>query len=111
MTGIHFCSHLQVRFVFKFPSFCCLALVILSVQVLMYFGPEALKELVKNAELYPIKGLFEFSAFFREIDAYYHQSRGFELGISTGWRALDELYKVRIKIYKVLLLLKKVLSR
>ncbi|WOL15880.1 hypothetical protein Cni_G24661 [Canna indica] len=63
-------------------------------EVLMYFGPDALRKVVENAELYPIRGLFQFSNFFHEVDAYYHQSHGFELGVSTGWRALDEFYNV-----------------
>lgn len=62
----------------------------------MHFGPSALRTVVKNVELYPIRGLYQFNDFLNEIDAYYHQSQGFEIGVSTGWRALDELYKVRI---------------
>ncbi|KAG1365068.1 putative DNA helicase, DnaB-like, C-terminal [Cocos nucifera] len=63
-------------------------------KVLMYLGPDALRKVIETAELYPIRGLFTFSDFFHEIDAYYHCSRGFELGVSTGWKALDELYNV-----------------
>ncbi|CAL9075667.1 unnamed protein product [Musa textilis] len=63
-------------------------------EVLMLYGPDALKKVIENSELYPIRGLFQFSDFFHEVDAYYHQSHGFELGVSTGWRALDELYNV-----------------
>uniref|UniRef100_A0A2P2L998 Twinkle homolog proteinic/mitochondrial n=2 Tax=Rhizophora mucronata TaxID=61149 RepID=A0A2P2L998_RHIMU len=60
----------------------------------MYMGPAALKETIENAELYPIRGLFNFRDYFDEIDAYYHQSLGYELGVSTGWRALNALYNV-----------------
>lgn len=60
----------------------------------MYLGPGALKEVVENAELYPIMGLFNFRDYFDEIDAYYHRTSGDEFGISTGWRALNELYNV-----------------
>uniref|UniRef100_A0A804L712 SF4 helicase domain-containing protein n=1 Tax=Musa acuminata subsp. malaccensis TaxID=214687 RepID=A0A804L712_MUSAM len=63
-------------------------------EVLIHYGPDALKKVVENSELYPIRGLFQFSDFFHEVDAYYHQTHGFELGVSTGWRALDELYNV-----------------
>ncbi|XP_073009688.1 twinkle homolog protein, chloroplastic/mitochondrial [Typha latifolia] len=63
-------------------------------EVLMYLGPDVLKEVIENAELYPIRGLFSFSDFFHEIDAYYNGSHGYELGASTGWTAIDELYKV-----------------
>lgn len=63
-------------------------------EVLMYLGPDALKEVVENAELYPIMGLFNFRDYFDEIDAYYHRTNGDEFGTSTGWRALNELYNV-----------------
>lgn len=62
----------------------------------MYLGPDALRKVIETAELYPIRGLFSFSDFFHEIDSYYHRNHGFELGVSTGWKALDELYNVRI---------------
>lgn len=63
-------------------------------EVLMFLGPDVLKEVIENAELYPIRGLFNFRNYFDEIDAYYHQTLGYELGVSTGWRALNELYNV-----------------
>ncbi|XP_034697022.1 twinkle homolog protein, chloroplastic/mitochondrial-like [Vitis riparia] len=61
-------------------------------EVLMYLGPDVLKKVIENAEIYPIQGLFNFSHYFNEIDAYYHHTLGFELGVSTGWRALNGLY-------------------
>lgn len=60
----------------------------------MYLGPEALKEVVDNAELYPISGLFNFKDYFHEIDAYYHKKFGFEFGVPTGWNSLNNLYNV-----------------
>ena len=60
----------------------------------MFLGPGVLREVIENAELYPIRGLFNFKNFFVDIDAYYHQTLGYELGVSTGWRALDQLYNV-----------------
>ncbi|XVF74992.1 hypothetical protein PTKIN_Ptkin13bG0153500 [Pterospermum kingtungense] len=63
-------------------------------EVLMYLGPSVLKDVIENAELYPIRGLFNFRDFFDEIDKYYHRTLGYEFGVSTGWRALDELYNV-----------------
>ncbi|KAK8296364.1 hypothetical protein V6Z12_D05G119900 [Gossypium hirsutum] len=63
-------------------------------EVLMYLGPSVLKDIIDNAELYPISGLFNFSSFFDEIDQYYHRTLGYEFGVSTGWRALDNLYNV-----------------
>ncbi|XVF23032.1 hypothetical protein REPUB_Repub13aG0003300 [Reevesia pubescens] len=63
-------------------------------EVLMYLGPSVLKDVIENAELYPIRGLFNFRDFFDEIDKYYHRTLGYEFGVSTGWRALDDLYNV-----------------
>uniref|UniRef100_A0A803MID8 SF4 helicase domain-containing protein n=1 Tax=Chenopodium quinoa TaxID=63459 RepID=A0A803MID8_CHEQI len=63
-------------------------------EVLMYLGPEKLKETIDNAEIYPIQGLFSFRDYFHEIDAYYDMALGDELGVSTGWRCLDEYYNV-----------------
>ncbi|KAM3250111.1 twinkle protein, chloroplastic/mitochondrial [Capsicum chacoense] len=63
-------------------------------EVLMYLGPGALREVIEGAELYPIQGLFNFKDYFTEIDAYYHQTIGYELGVSTGWRSLNQLYNV-----------------
>ncbi|XP_019156442.1 PREDICTED: twinkle homolog protein, chloroplastic/mitochondrial isoform X4 [Ipomoea nil] len=63
-------------------------------EVLMYLGPDELREVIENAELYPIKGLFNFRDYFDEIDSYYHQTVAFDLGVSTGWRGLNELYNV-----------------
>ncbi|KAG0591560.1 hypothetical protein M758_1G180600 [Ceratodon purpureus] len=63
-------------------------------EVLMSLGSEGVKDLIKNAELYPIRGLFNFRQFFREIDDYYYLRLGDERGVSTGWRGLDEIYRV-----------------
>ncbi|GLU17500.1 hypothetical protein SLE2022_338640 [Rubroshorea leprosula] len=63
-------------------------------EVLMFLGANELREVIENAELYPISGLFNFRDYFNEIDAYYHRTLGFEFGVSTGWRALNELYNV-----------------
>ncbi|KAL3616807.1 hypothetical protein CASFOL_039201 [Castilleja foliolosa] len=63
-------------------------------EVLMYMGPDALRNVIETAELYPIKGLFNFKDYNDEIDDYYNQTLGFELGVSTGWTALNDLYNV-----------------
>ncbi|KAI8524659.1 hypothetical protein RHMOL_Rhmol13G0165100 [Rhododendron molle] len=63
-------------------------------EVLMYMGPGLLKEVIENAELYPIQGLFNFRDYFDDIDSYYHRTLGYEFGASTGWRCLDQLYNV-----------------
>lgn len=63
-------------------------------EVLIRFGQQALKEAIEGAELYPIQGLFRFQRFYDVIDAYYNLQLGTELGVSTGWAGLDELYRV-----------------
>ncbi|KAM7530363.1 hypothetical protein LguiB_033773 [Lonicera macranthoides] len=63
-------------------------------EVLMFMGAHVLREVIQNAEEYPIKGLFNFRDYFNEIDGYYNQTLGYELGVSTGWRALNEFYNV-----------------
>lgn len=63
-------------------------------EVLMFLGTQALKKVIEGAELYPIRGLFNFKDFFPDIDNYYLGIRGDELGIPTGWKCMDELYKV-----------------
>ncbi|KAK9133960.1 hypothetical protein Scep_013488 [Stephania cephalantha] len=62
-------------------------------EVLMFLGPDALRELIEQAELYPIRGLFRFSDFFDDIDQYYKCTHEYDLGVSTGWKALNHLYK------------------
>lgn len=66
----------------------------------MYLGPGALREVIEGAELYPIQGLFNFKDYFTEIDAYYHQTIGYELGVSTGWRSLNQLYNVSRLLFR-----------
>ncbi|XP_059072802.1 twinkle homolog protein, chloroplastic/mitochondrial isoform X2 [Cryptomeria japonica] len=63
-------------------------------EVLMHLGPQALKEAIENAELYPIRGLFKFSNYYNEINSYYQNCMENELSVSTGWAKLDELYQV-----------------
>ncbi|CAL5039912.1 unnamed protein product [Urochloa decumbens] len=63
-------------------------------EVLMFLGPQALRKVIEEAELYPIRGLFAFKDFFPEIDNYYLGIHGDELGIRTGWKSMDDLYKV-----------------
>ncbi|EOA39325.1 hypothetical protein CARUB_v10012366mg [Capsella rubella] len=63
-------------------------------EVLMSKGPHLVKEAILNAEPYPIQGLFAFKDFFDELDAFYHRTHGYEYGVSTGWKTLDNLYSV-----------------
>lgn len=63
-------------------------------EVLQFKGRKALQDMIANAELYPIRGLFQFCDFDKEIDDYYHERLGNEHGVSTGWKVLDSLYRV-----------------
>ncbi|XP_057863981.1 twinkle homolog protein, chloroplastic/mitochondrial isoform X3 [Cryptomeria japonica] len=63
-------------------------------EVLLYAGSQGLKKVICDAEHYPIRGLYSFSDYFDEIDAYYQCRLGNELGLSTGWAGVDELYRV-----------------
>lgn len=63
-------------------------------EVLIFRGADVLKEVIDNAELYPIQGLFSFSDYSDDINAYYYRTMGYEFGASTGWTALNELYNV-----------------
>ena len=75
-----------------------LSLVIFS-QVLMFLGADVLEEVIDNAELFPIRGLFNFKNYFDEIDAYYNRTYGYEFGLPTGWRALNEFYNVSTNLH------------
>eukprot|EP00250_Pteridium_aquilinum_P035570 c9670_g1_i1 orf=143-2269(+) len=65
-----------------------------ATEVLQFKGHKALQDMITNAELYPIRGLFQFCDFDKEMDDYYHERLGNEQGVSTGWRSLDPLYRV-----------------
>lgn len=61
--------------------------------VLVKYGKDKLRELIENAESYPIEGLLRFSEFEREICDIYEN--GYKQGESTGWLDIDEYYTVR----------------
>lgn len=63
-------------------------------KVLQFKGRKALHDMIANAELYPIRGLFQFCDYEKDIDDYYHERSGNERGVSTGWKSLDALYRV-----------------
>ncbi|KAI4371845.1 hypothetical protein MLD38_010146 [Melastoma candidum] len=63
-------------------------------EVLIYLGRHTLRDVVENAELYPIRGLFSFNDFDDEINAYYHKTLGYEFGAPSGWKSLRHLYNV-----------------
>ncbi|OEL15708.1 Twinkle-like protein, chloroplastic/mitochondrial [Dichanthelium oligosanthes] len=75
-------------------------------EVLMFLGPQALRNVIEDAELYPIRGLFSFKDFFPEIDNYYLGIHGDELGIRTGWKSMDDLYKVTLVAFRYSLFFK-----
>ena len=60
----------------------------------MELGPDELRCAIDAAELYPIRGLFTFSDFFKDLDNYFCAIDGDETGVSTGWPSLDDYYKV-----------------
>lgn len=55
---------------------------------------ELVRQCLEEAEPYPIRGLFQFSDYWDEIEKYYYLQSGNEGGISCGWRDLDNLYRV-----------------
>ncbi|KAH1066658.1 hypothetical protein J1N35_031645 [Gossypium stocksii] len=59
-------------------------------EVLMILGPSVLKDVIDNAELYPIHGLFNFRDFFDEIDQYYHQNIVYEFGGDSTYQSSGE---------------------
>lgn len=61
--------------------------------VLLAHGPDALARTIRDAQPYPVKGIYRASDFQDEILAYY--DHGGSRGASTGWRNVDELYTVR----------------
>jgi hypothetical protein len=81
-------------------------LLYFGLQILCSLGPDGVRELIETAELYPIRGLFQFSNFFKELDDYYFLRLGDERGVSTGWRGLDDIYRVGcrpcLKAYSVI---------
>eukprot|EP00899_Mesostigma_viride_P019603 jgi/Mesvir1/27644/Mv07373-RA.2 len=63
-------------------------------EVLMLDDVETLRGCIANATPYPVRGLYRFSEFFDEVDAYYNMHRGDEKGVSSGWRTMDGHYRV-----------------
>jgi hypothetical protein len=62
-------------------------------EVLLKDGPLALRKFIENSKEYPIEGLYASSAFSDKIWELY-DNRNYEKPVSTGWRCLDEFYKV-----------------
>ena len=60
---------------------------------LVKFGAKGLAEYIENAQPFPINGVFAASDLSHKIEHLYEH--GWELGVSTGWVALNRLYTVR----------------
>ncbi len=61
--------------------------------VLIKHGPDKLKEIYKNAQPYPIDGLFTANDVYNAVAELY--DKGLQPGVSTGWDSINELYTVR----------------
>ena len=58
-------------------------------------GVDTVRECLTTAEGFPLRGLFRFSEFAPEIEAYFNMSTANELrGVSTGWRNIDNHYRI-----------------
>jgi len=60
---------------------------------LVKFGVDVLSECIREAKPFPINGVFTASDLSHKIEHLYEH--GWELGVSTGWAALENLYSVR----------------
>jgi twinkle protein len=66
-----------------------------ALEVLAYDGSMFLQYLRDvNTVEYPVQGLHSFADFWGEIYEYYMQQRPYETGVSSGWEALDQYYRV-----------------
>lgn len=61
--------------------------------VLLAHGPERLQSCIETALPYPLAGVFEVADLGDRIDALYEN--GWERGVCTGWKSVDEHYTVR----------------
>jgi twinkle protein len=62
-------------------------------EVLVHDGPEVLREVIDNAQPYPIKNLHDLGAFESETLSLYRD--GPRRALSTGWLSLDRHMKIR----------------
>jgi twinkle protein len=61
--------------------------------VLLFDGPDVLRECIALAKPYPISGLYDFASFEGKVLALYHN--GHERAFSTGFTSLDQLVMIR----------------
>lgn len=59
--------------------------------VLIKHGKETLADCIKNAEPYPVDGIFELASFAGDLDQIYEH--GLPPGLTTGWDNVDEFYR------------------
>ena len=60
-------------------------------EVLVNYGPEKVRELVADAEPYPIEGVFNVATLTERVLEF--AQNGFAEGLDTGWRGVSELYR------------------
>jgi len=60
--------------------------------VIVKHGKDVLREIVENAQPYPVAGLYNPSDFYEEVHEIYN--KGFGKGKSTGYSNVDEFYSV-----------------
>ena len=60
--------------------------------VLVQHGEQAVRDVINNAQPYPINGLFDAATYFNDVDDKYFNGNG--RGMSTGFPSLDEFYTV-----------------
>jgi len=61
-------------------------------EVLVKFGETEVKQVVDGAQPYPITGIHKFREYKEEIINYY--DNGMEQGVSTGWKNMDDNFKL-----------------
>jgi hypothetical protein len=66
--------------------------------VLVKDGAAVLKAYIDAARPLPIRGLFRFNDFWTQVyDLYQQGPKGLSWGVSTGWQAVDAVYRVRAR--------------
>tara|TARA_R100000963_G_C4645051_1_gene109172 strand:- start:2220 stop:4034 length:1815 start_codon:yes stop_codon:yes gene_type:complete len=60
--------------------------------VLKKFGTEGIKNIIKGAIPFPVRGLYSASQFYDELDEIYE--KGIGSGESTGYACVDDLYSI-----------------
>ena len=68
--------------------------------VLVKYGIDKLKNVVKTAKPFPVEGLFCASDFKTEVENLYNL--GINSGFSTGWKELDEYYTIKNNEFTVI---------